>query len=139
MWLKYFSSFLVSLFGTLVTLAGETKQAQKDTNTWREGTNDYICMFLDVVLTFTWQYVIGSSKCSGSRSTGRRYEGSSHDDDLELPIFDLETIAAATDGFSINNKLGEGGFGPVYKVPLNNPYEQSQIFLYLKIRYAYSC
>jgi hypothetical protein len=71
----------------------------------------------------------GSSKWSGSRSTGRRYEGSSHGDDLELPIFDLGTIAAATDGFSINNKLGEGGFGPVYKVPptLYNLHGQSQI------------
>jgi hypothetical protein len=60
----------------------------------------------------------GSSKWSSSRSTAtRRNEGSSHDGDLELPIFDLGTIAAATDGFSVNNKLGEGGFGPVYKVP----------------------
>lgn len=39
-------------------------------------------------------------------------------DDLELPLFDLGTIAAATDNFSILNKLGEGGFGPVYKVSL---------------------
>uniref|UniRef100_A0A804NCD7 Receptor-like serine/threonine-protein kinase n=1 Tax=Zea mays TaxID=4577 RepID=A0A804NCD7_MAIZE len=65
----------------------------------------------------------GSSKWSGSRSTGRRYEGSSHGDDLELPIFDLGTIAAATDGFSINNKLGEGGFGPVYKGKLEDGME----------------
>uniref|UniRef100_A0A0A9DM30 Receptor-like serine/threonine-protein kinase n=1 Tax=Arundo donax TaxID=35708 RepID=A0A0A9DM30_ARUDO len=65
----------------------------------------------------------GSSKWSSSRSTGRRYEGSSHDDDLELPIFDLGTIAAATDGFSINNKLGEGGFGPVYKGKLEDGQE----------------
>ncbi|ESR65345.1 hypothetical protein CICLE_v10007572mg [Citrus x clementina] len=35
--------------------------------------------------------------------------------DLELPLFELATIANATDNFSINNKLGEGGFGPVYK------------------------
>ncbi|KAH9803137.1 Receptor-like serine/threonine-protein kinase SD1-8 [Citrus sinensis] len=35
--------------------------------------------------------------------------------DLELPLFELATIANATDNFSINNKLGEGGFGLVYK------------------------
>ncbi|GAY53022.1 hypothetical protein CUMW_146270, partial [Citrus unshiu] len=35
--------------------------------------------------------------------------------DLELPLFELATIANATSNFSINNKLGEGGFGPVYK------------------------
>ncbi|RXH83009.1 hypothetical protein DVH24_003507 [Malus domestica] len=37
------------------------------------------------------------------------------EDDLELPLFDLPTIETATNYFSINNKLGEGGFGPVYK------------------------
>ncbi|KAL8127209.1 G-type lectin S-receptor-like serine/threonine-protein kinase At4g27290 [Apium graveolens] len=36
-------------------------------------------------------------------------------EDLELPLFDLTTLANATNGFSINSKLGEGGFGPVYK------------------------
>ncbi|KAH9673668.1 Receptor-like serine/threonine-protein kinase SD1-8 [Citrus sinensis] len=36
-------------------------------------------------------------------------------EDLELPLFELATIANATDNFSINNKLGEGGFGRVYK------------------------
>ena len=37
---------------------------------------------------------------------------------LELPFIDLSMIADATDNFAINNKLGEGGFGPVYKVNL---------------------
>jgi hypothetical protein len=37
-------------------------------------------------------------------------------EDMELPIFDLSTIAHATDNFSSRNKLGEGGFGPVFKV-----------------------
>ncbi|CAN6684325.1 unnamed protein product [Malus baccata var. baccata] len=36
-------------------------------------------------------------------------------EDRELPLFDLTTIAKATDNFSSSNKLGEGGFGPVYK------------------------
>ncbi|XP_017980499.1 PREDICTED: G-type lectin S-receptor-like serine/threonine-protein kinase At4g27290 [Theobroma cacao] len=36
-------------------------------------------------------------------------------EDMELPLFDLATIAKATNNFSFNKKLGEGGFGPVYK------------------------
>lgn len=36
--------------------------------------------------------------------------------DPELPLFDLGTVVAATDNFSSENKIGEGGFGPVYKV-----------------------
>ncbi|KAM5580801.1 hypothetical protein ABKV19_010152 [Rosa sericea] len=35
--------------------------------------------------------------------------------DTELPVFDLKSILAATEDFSAANKLGEGGFGPVYK------------------------
>ena len=31
-------------------------------------------------------------------------------------MFSLATISTATDNFSVNNKLGEGGFGPVYRV-----------------------
>jgi len=30
--------------------------------------------------------------------------------------FDLNTITAATSDFSLDNKLGQGGFGEVYKV-----------------------
>lgn len=37
-------------------------------------------------------------------------------EDLELPLFDLSKITRATNNFSDDNKLGEGGFGPVYKV-----------------------
>ena len=35
---------------------------------------------------------------------------------IDVPFFDLQDILAATDNFSDANKLGEGGFGPVYKV-----------------------
>ncbi|KAK5814172.1 hypothetical protein PVK06_029624 [Gossypium arboreum] len=38
----------------------------------------------------------------------------------DLPYFDLGTIAAATNNFSSDNKLGQGGFGPVYKGVLLN-------------------
>ena len=36
--------------------------------------------------------------------------------EMELPLFDWKTIADATDNFSEKNKLGEGGFGSVFKV-----------------------
>lgn len=35
---------------------------------------------------------------------------------MELPVLDFSTIANATNNFSSNNKLGEGGFGHVFKV-----------------------
>ncbi|XP_008219791.1 PREDICTED: G-type lectin S-receptor-like serine/threonine-protein kinase At1g11410 [Prunus mume] len=35
--------------------------------------------------------------------------------DQELPFFGISTIKAATNDFAKANKLGEGGFGPVYK------------------------
>jgi len=37
----------------------------------------------------------------------------------ELLLFDFERLATATNNFHLSNKLGQGGFGPVYKVPLN--------------------
>lgn len=44
---------------------------------------------------------------------------SRHVDDIDITAeslqYDLSTIRAATDNFSSSNKLGEGGFGPVYK------------------------
>lgn len=36
--------------------------------------------------------------------------------DIAVPFFHLEKILAATDNFSDAQKLGQGGFGPVYKV-----------------------
>ncbi|KAJ0718658.1 putative protein kinase RLK-Pelle-DLSV family [Helianthus annuus] len=34
----------------------------------------------------------------------------------EVPLFSLSKISRATSDFSVDNKLGEGGFGPVYKI-----------------------
>ncbi|KAL2475516.1 G-type lectin S-receptor-like serine/threonine-protein kinase [Abeliophyllum distichum] len=37
------------------------------------------------------------------------------DENLELPVLNFITILDATNQFSFRNKIGEGGFGPVYK------------------------
>ncbi|XP_022716025.1 G-type lectin S-receptor-like serine/threonine-protein kinase At4g27290 isoform X2 [Durio zibethinus] len=37
------------------------------------------------------------------------------EEDLELPLFELDVVSAATNKFSFERKIGEGGFGPVYQ------------------------
>lgn len=39
-----------------------------------------------------------------------------HDDNPNYPIWHLNVVLVATEHFSDRNILGEGGFGPVYKV-----------------------
>ncbi|GMN66854.1 hypothetical protein TIFTF001_035915 [Ficus carica] len=50
---------------------------------------------------------------------GKNYERTPENrtkvDDFELSLFSLATISTATDNFTVKNKLGEGGFGPVYR------------------------
>ncbi|KAK4422467.1 Receptor-like serine/threonine-protein kinase SD1-8 [Sesamum alatum] len=46
-----------------------------------------------------------------------------HHTDFDLPMFSYASVSAATDHFSTENKLGEGGFGPVYKGKLLNGQE----------------
>lgn len=49
-------------------------------------------------------------------SSKRDYSGETKNlDDVELPIYDLYTLAVATNNFDEANKLGQGGFGRVYK------------------------
>ena len=54
-----------------------------------------------------------SSRHSGDSENPFDNRGSS-----DLPSFHLSVIVAATNNFSNANKLGEGGFGAVYKVRL---------------------
>ncbi|PON49884.1 S-receptor-like serine/threonine-protein kinase [Parasponia andersonii] len=51
------------------------------------------------------------------------HENGCQEEDLELPLFDLSTMYTATDNFSFHNKLGEGGFGPVYRGKLEDGQE----------------
>lgn len=43
--------------------------------------------------------------------------------DVDLPLFDLAAVLAATGSFSASNKIGEGGFGPVYMGKLEDGQE----------------
>ncbi|XP_024027994.1 G-type lectin S-receptor-like serine/threonine-protein kinase At4g27290 isoform X2 [Morus notabilis] len=45
------------------------------------------------------------------------------DQEFELPLFSQDTISIATNNFSMDNKIGEGGFGPVYRGMLEDGQE----------------
>ncbi|KAL2341981.1 hypothetical protein Fmac_009921 [Flemingia macrophylla] len=51
----------------------------------------------------------------GMLSTNRENSGERNMDDVELPTFDFNTITIATNNFSEEKKLGQGGFGIVYR------------------------
>ncbi|CAL8996824.1 unnamed protein product [Prunus brigantina] len=51
---------------------------------------------------------IGSDGNQGELKPGQK-------EDAELPLFDLAAVVCATKNYSNNNKLGEGGFGSVFK------------------------
>ncbi|KAJ8459083.1 hypothetical protein OPV22_032009 [Ensete ventricosum] len=51
------------------------------------------------------------------------HSNGSKESELELPLFDVHSIKAATNDFSIDNILGVGGFGPVYKGQLEDGQE----------------
>lgn len=93
-------------------------------------------LFLNVLLTFSkpgprersqdllLNEVVISSK--------KEYSSESNIDDLELPLFDFSTLAMATNNFSDENKLGQGGFGSVYKV-INSSFPWIEITKALKM------
>ncbi|CAK9158548.1 unnamed protein product [Ilex paraguariensis] len=70
------------------------------------------------------------NKSPNSFVTSPFYEGPSSKKEIvesgpnsDIQFFDLSTIVAATDNFSLANRLGEGGFGAVYKGRLPNGQE----------------
>ncbi|PON82256.1 S-locus glycoprotein, partial [Trema orientale] len=63
---------------------------------------------IGVVLGTLFVYCICRRTFFKARETYLDKEETEH---LELPLFDFATISSATDDFSTENKLGEGGFG----------------------------
>ncbi|XP_061346123.1 G-type lectin S-receptor-like serine/threonine-protein kinase At4g27290 [Gastrolobium bilobum] len=75
-----------------------------------------VLFVLVMLLGFSYRYITKTKYRDETEKTMLTEEKHERgQEDLELPLFDLATIVNATDNFSTDNKLGEGGFGPVYK------------------------
>ncbi|KAI3809975.1 hypothetical protein L1987_19580 [Smallanthus sonchifolius] len=74
---------------------------------------------LVILVSICLFYRFSRKKQQQQGTTGNNFrhdpKNRSGDEDLELPLFGLSVLHKATNNFSVNNKLGEGGFGPVYK------------------------
>lgn len=61
---------------------------------------------------------LADSMGSSRRTSLQHIKGSrlEEQDSLVLPMFEFDSILIATNNFSTTNKLGQGGYGPVYQV-----------------------
>ncbi|KAM3747149.1 hypothetical protein ACB098_05G014900 [Castanea mollissima] len=72
-------------------------------------------MFLVSLLAYIW--LMKKKKTKGSFEGNELKDSGTHPD---LLIFNLSCMVAATENFSPTNKLGQGGFGSVFKGQLSN-------------------
>ncbi|KAK1362499.1 Receptor-like serine/threonine-protein kinase [Heracleum sosnowskyi] len=74
-----------------------------------------VLVVLAGVLGFFFLYILRKRRLNRAANLKSDATDERERDSLDLPLFDFVQIANATDNFSSNNKLGEGGFGTVYK------------------------
>ncbi|KAL2327813.1 hypothetical protein Fmac_021240 [Flemingia macrophylla] len=97
----------------------------------RDGGTGYLLWFntlTDMRKFFEWGqalYIRVPASEIGTRRKlyGKCYKIRQRREDVDLPTFDLSVLATATENFATKNKLGEGGFGPVYKGKLTDGQE----------------
>ncbi|XP_020222262.1 G-type lectin S-receptor-like serine/threonine-protein kinase At4g27290 [Cajanus cajan] len=74
------------------------------------------------VIVFIFTYLYWRKKKVRENASEEKKE-EDREEDLDLPFFDFATIVCATNDFSSDKRLGQGGFGPVYKGTLEDGQE----------------
>ncbi|KAL2327856.1 hypothetical protein Fmac_021283 [Flemingia macrophylla] len=77
-------------------------------------------ILLPFVIIFIFTYIYWRKRRLREKSSESKEKKDDCEGDLELPFFDFATIVRATNDFSSDNRLGQGGFGPVYWGTLEN-------------------
>ncbi|CAN6694473.1 unnamed protein product [Malus baccata var. baccata] len=123
--IKKESSLCLMWFGDLIDLRefieedGDQEQDIYIRGPWKtSGKNDKKVVLISVISAVCLLLFLGLalfSWCIILKRRRNKRASSDSEENLELPLFDFDTIAAATNHFSHTNKLGEGGFGSVYK------------------------
>ncbi|KAK9175685.1 hypothetical protein WN944_027692 [Citrus x changshan-huyou] len=98
------------------------------------GNSLKFAFFLLVDINWT---VIDSAKPSKDSATSQADAGDFNSNDPDLREYSLADIEVATDTFSIENKLGEGGYGPVYKTSTQGFEEfKNEVMLTAKLQHV---
>lgn len=83
---------------------------------WDRKTESFVTSFLMAGRT---QSVLLNNVAGGSQGSANSHYKTEVDDcrgKTDTEFFELSTIIAATNNFLYSNRLGQGGFGSVYKV-----------------------
>ncbi|KAG6696882.1 hypothetical protein I3842_09G170700 [Carya illinoinensis] len=73
----------------------------------------FVAVMLLIVASIVYWFIMRKIKEKRQNKCTRELDRSTRNSDLQF--LDLRMIVAATNNFSVSNKLGEGGFGSVYK------------------------
>ncbi|XXG69302.1 hypothetical protein AAC387_Pa06g2207 [Persea americana] len=100
---------------TPVSPTREPTQGTGNKDTWKTIIIVTSIVVILIILSTICAWLLIRKKKKSQRKSETRYE---EETEITLPesvLFNLNALRAATNNFSPDNKLGEGGFGPVYK------------------------